>query len=53
MNLLFLAPDIQEEILFSTAGQEGGAAVSLMRIRRVVAEAGGERQRELWQALRR
>ncbi len=41
MDLLFLAPDIQEEILFSTAGPEGGTGVSSKHIRRVVAEAEG------------
>ena len=51
MNLLFLAPDIQEETLFSTAEPEGGALVSLKRLRHVVAEAEWEKQRELLRAL--
>ncbi len=52
MNLPFLAPDTQEEILFSMAGSEGEDVLSLGRIRRVAAEPGWGGQRELWHALR-
>ena len=52
MDLLFLAPGIQEEILFSTVGPKGGDVLSPRRIRRVAAEAGWEKQRELWRAPR-
>ena len=45
---LFLAPDIQEKILFSTGGSEGGAVVSMRHIRRVVAGAEWGKQRTLW-----
>ena len=38
-DLLFLAPDIQEEILFSAAGPGGAAVPSPRRIRRVAAKA--------------
>ena len=48
MNLLFLATDIQEEILFSTAGPEGAAVLSPRRIRRVAADPRWEKQRALW-----
>ena len=36
---LFLAPGVQKEILFSTAGPETGAVMSPRRVRRAVAEA--------------
>ena len=52
MDLLFLAPDIQEEMLFSTTGPEGGAFASPRRVRCVSGEAAWDRQRELWHSLR-
>ena len=53
MNLLFLAPDIQEEVLFLTAESERKQPVTMRAIRRVVAEPEWRRQRALWRALRR
>lgn len=52
MDLLFLAPGTQEEILFSTAGPKGGASASPRRTRRVSAEAACDKQRKLWHVLR-
>ena len=52
MNLLYLAPDIQEEILFLVIEPGDGQPVSPRRIRHIVAEAEWGRQRELWRALR-
>ena len=51
MNLLFLAPDIQEEILFSIAEPRGGAVPSPRCIRRVAAEPEWKKQRGLWRSL--
>jgi hypothetical protein len=52
MNLLYLAPDIQEEILFLVVEPRDRSAISPRRIRHLVAEADWGRQRELWRALR-
>ena len=52
MNLLYLAPDIQEELLFLTAQSERMGPASMKRTRRIVAEADWEKQRQLWRALR-
>jgi len=53
MNLLLLAPDIQEEILFLTAESERKQPATMRTIRRVVAEPEWRRQRALWHDLRR
>jgi hypothetical protein len=51
MNLLYLAPDIQEEILFLTAEAERKQPVSLKRIHHILAESRWEKQCQLWHAL--
>ena len=52
MNLLLLAPDVQEEILFSPRTVRGRDVVTERDVRAVVAEAEWGRQRPLWAALR-
>ncbi len=52
MNLLYVAPDIQEEILFVVVEPGDGHPVSPRRIRHVIAEADWSKQRELWRVLR-
>ncbi len=46
MNLLFLAPDIQEEILFSD--REKISQITEHKIREVPMEANWTKQREMW-----
>jgi hypothetical protein len=53
MNLLNLAPDSQEEILFLPRTSPGRDAISERQVRRVVVEPAWERQRSLWQGLGR
>ena len=48
MNLLLLAPSIQETILELPQVTNGRDPVSERALRRIVAEADWERQRELW-----
>ena len=48
MNLLLLAPDIQEDILFLSPTTRGKDPITLSGIRRVLAEASFARQRHLW-----
>lgn len=48
MNLLCLAPDIQEEILFLSPTASGGHEISERDLRPIMAVASWERQRELW-----
>ena len=48
MNLLNLAPDIQEEILFLPRTQSGRDPVSERQIRHVIAALSWEKQRRLW-----
>ena len=48
MNLLNLAPDIQEAILFLPRVERGKDAITERELRAVVAEASWERQREMW-----
>jgi len=52
MNLLLLAPDIQEEILFLPPTTRGKDPMTLRGLRRVLAEPSFVRQRHLWQELR-
>lgn len=52
MNLLYLAPDIQEGLLFLVVEPGDGHPVSSRRIRHIVAEAVWSKQRELWRVLR-
>jgi hypothetical protein len=48
MNLLNLAPDIQEAILFLPATENGRDAVTERDLRPVAAEVDWERQRGMW-----
>lgn len=51
MNLLHLAPDIQEAILFLPRTQRGRDAVLLRDLQPIAAVLDWRRQREMWQAL--
>jgi len=51
MNLLNLAPDIQEEILFMPKTMAGRDPVSERSIRRVTAVVRWDRQRKVWRGL--
>ncbi len=53
MNLLLLAPPIQEAILDLPLVTNGRDPVSERALRRIVAEADWERQRELWSEVTR
>ena len=53
MNLLHLAPDIQEEILFLPRVMNGRDAIRERVIRSITAELDWRRQRQLWNALMR
>ncbi len=53
MNLLHLAPDIQEEILFLTPVYEGRDPIHEHMLRQVAACVGWREQRRRWSALRR
>lgn len=48
MNLLCLAPDIQEALLFLPATKQGCDVIMEKRLRRVAAERTWRKQRELW-----
>jgi hypothetical protein len=52
MNLLGLAPDIQEEIFFLPAVNEGRPAVSERHLRQVLKTIIWSEQRQRWAALR-
>jgi hypothetical protein len=52
MNLLNLAPDIQEEILLLPKTMAGRDPVSERRLRRVTAMVRWDRQRKAWRELR-
>lgn len=51
LNLLHLAPDIQESLLFLPRVTEGKDPVTEKMLRPIAAEVDWERQREMWQAL--
>lgn len=51
MNLLHLAPDIQEEILFLPRVTEGRDPIPEWNVRCVAAEPDWQRQRAMWQHL--
>jgi hypothetical protein len=53
LNLLHLAPDIQEGILFLPRVTEGKDTITERVLRAVAAEVNWERQRESWSVLRR
>ena len=48
MNLLLLAPDIQEEILFLPRTEGGRDIVGEREVRRILKENDWQEQRELW-----
>lgn len=52
MNLLHLAPDIQEEILFLPRVTEGRDPVTERRLRAVASEDGWPEQRRTWTSLK-
>lgn len=52
MNLLNLAPQVQEEILFLPRTTKGRDAIGERDIRPICTEADWTRQQELWQQLR-
>ena len=51
MNLLYLAPDIQEAILELPKTVRGRDPINETRMRRIVREMDWERQREMWRGL--
>lgn len=51
MNLLHLAPDIQEELLFLPRVERGKDPVTERDLRPIVSEVGWGRQREMWEGL--
>jgi hypothetical protein len=51
LNLLSLAPDIQERLLFLAAAEKGRDAISEKQIRSLVAEYDWERQRRAFERL--
>ena len=51
MNLLLLAPDIQEQILFLPPTTAGGDPVTERGIREVLAESSFTKQRDLWRGI--
>jgi hypothetical protein len=53
MNLLMLAPDIQEALLFLPAVEEGRDTVKEWQVRPIAGEPVWSRQRRLWQRLGR
>jgi len=52
MNLLLLAPDIQEELLFLPRTTDGRDPVAEPQVRPVAANPDWRRQRKLWRELR-
>jgi hypothetical protein len=51
MNLLHLAPDIQEELLFLSPVEPGRDPIHERNLRRVAAELEWEQQRKLWRSI--
>ena len=49
MNLLLLAPDIQEEILSLPPTTEGRDSITERGVREILAQSSFKKQRELWQ----
>jgi hypothetical protein len=52
LNLLYLAPDIQEELLFLTRKGQGRDPIRLARLQPIAAQFDWARQRRLWRELR-
>ena len=48
MNLLHLAPDVQEELLFLPVVMEGRDTIHERMLRRVAAQVGWRKQRRVW-----
>jgi hypothetical protein len=53
MNLLHLAPDIQEDLLFLPIVTQGRDPINEKQLRRVCGEPNFFRQRRLWETLKR
>ncbi|NLW84455.1 MAG: hypothetical protein GXY41_08675 [Phycisphaerae bacterium] len=51
MNLLYLAPDIQEHILFLPPVTEGRDPVPETKLRKLVKETCWEKQRQMWERI--
>jgi hypothetical protein len=51
MNLLHLAPDIQEELLFLPRVTSGDDPIHENMLRPIAAESDWARQREMWECL--
>ena len=52
LNLLYLAPDIQEELLFLIRQGRGRDSIYLARLQRIAAHFDWAKQRRLWHELR-
>lgn len=52
MNLLHLAPDIQEDLLFLPRVKEGKDPITERELRSVAAETDWRKQRKMWRGLR-
>jgi hypothetical protein len=52
LNLLHLAPDLQEELLFLTREGRGRDPIHLARLQPIAAQFDWSRQRRLWRELR-
>jgi len=52
MNLLLLAPDLQEQILFLPKTMSGRDPISERRLRRITAIVRWDRQRKAWRKMR-
>jgi hypothetical protein len=52
LNLLHLAPDLQEELLFLTRKGQGRDPIHLARLQPIAAQFDWARQRRLWRELR-
>lgn len=53
MNLLNLAPDIQEELLFLPSTETGHDAIKEWQVRPIAAEPNWPRQRPMWRNLKK
>jgi hypothetical protein len=53
MNLLYLAPDLQEEILFLPSFERGRNQLTEKQLRPIAARASWCRQRRMWELSRR
>ena len=53
MNLLYLAPDLQEEVLFLPRTERGRDPIPLWRLQPIAATVDWKKQRTLWASLMR